>query len=413
MAGYPIPMPNQTGSVKKRKIGRFFSETNLLNILAFRANGNLADAVSGGETSEIGIAFPKEWEFYLAGTFTDSISYFFDMAYEGRVIEGTAAGVFEERSEFALGKEFFLMFDLPGLWSGQGKKTMAHTGGMGMMRMGPMLMVGKIDPSTNFSYPTNRQLILNAPGKVKSGVMARLSLTPYAFAAKFFGIRGANGKPLEVTKEALYNTQGSFGADLHAMLGPLMLQTGIMQGLESDATDSNQQKDPYLMVRLNFGGEDYLSGSFSGLIYWGLDTAQVPETANSKVLSPVDWLRYGFSANLKYKLLDIYGAVLWDKIENLPEAARAVFDDEAFGITLQADYLATQKIMLSARYDQLNAGGFLSQKANGRVVTLQVRYYSQDNVSFYLRDSYNVAYVSANPLQNYRNLIALGVDLDF
>ena len=127
----------------------------------------------------------------------------------------------------------------------------------------------------------------------------------------------------------------------------------------------------------------------------------------------MDCFRYGFSGNIKYKLLDIYGAIIWDEIQNLPNETRDTFDDEAFGFTVEGDFLATDQLLLTIRYDQLDAGGFMSQKADGKVVTVQARYYLRDNAAFYLRDSYNVEAVSSNPIQNFRNLFAFGVDLDF
>jgi len=292
---------------------------------------------------------------------------------------------------------------------------MAHPqGGMGkLMVMGPMVMAGKIDPSTNFSYPTNRQYLLNVPGRVVSDQIERFSLNPYAFSSKFFGMKTGEGAPVEVTKEALYNTKGDFGIDVHAMVGNFMFQFGLLQGLSTGPVDVNQKKDPYLMARMNFGGEKYLSGSFSGLVYWGEDTGRVSRTEGASDTILIDWLRYGVAGNIKYRLLDVYGAFIWDKIQDLPGGTGILFDDTAFGFTVEGDYLASDQLLLSVRYDQLNAGGFISQKAHGRVFSLQARFYVRDDFSLYVRDSVNLGKVSSNALQNFRNLMALGVDFDF
>lgn len=412
MAGFQIPTVEEGEVKKKRKIGRIWSETDFLNIFSFRTMGNLVESFQGGDKDETNLTLPQEVELYLAGTLTDEISYFFELEYEGKAIEGDGTGLFEERSEFGLGKEFFLMFDLqpvlnrikPG--SGESMEGMAHGGMNGVMFMGPMIMVGKIDPSTNFSYPTNRQLIVNAPGRVDSGVIQRFGLAPYAFAAKFFGIQTAEGDAVEVTKEVLYNTTGDFGIDLHAMINNVMVQTGLMQGLLSGTSDVNQKKDPYAMVRLNFGQEAYLSGSISALGYWGNDTAMV----NSSLVS---WFRYGIAGNLKVRYFDLYGAIIWDTIHHLPSAISSPFDRTAYGLTVEGDYLVTDRLLVSARYDQLNGGGFITQKANGKVLSLQARLYVRDNFSLHLRDSINVGKVSSNALQNFRNLIAMGIDFDF
>lgn len=400
MAGFQIPQTKEGEIRKKRRIGRIYSETNFLNIFALRATGSFLESYSGGDPPETDLTLPQKVELYFAGTFTQSISYFFNFGNETDEIEGTDNG-FEKTSRFGLGNEFFFMFNLDPSTLGM------STGGMGgAMIMGPMIMVGKIDPSTNFSYPTNRQLVLNSPGRIDAGAITRFSLTPYAFASKFFGMKTAGGNSIEVTKEILYNTAGDFGLDVHAMVGMFMFQAGVMQGISSGTTDVNEKKDPYLMARVNFGDEKYFSGSFSGLVNWGNDTAKVGNDL-------IDWFRYGFAGNVKYKLLDIYGAFIWDTIHGLPGGIGDTFDDTAFGMTLEGDYLLTDKLLLSLRYDQMAAGGFVSQKADGKVVTVQSRCYVRDNFSLFLRDSYNVENVSSNALQNFRNLVVLGVDFDF
>lgn len=413
MAGFQIPMVQEGETKKKRNIGRVWSETDFLNIFSFRANGNLLESFQRSTPNETNLTFPRELEIYLAGTYTDEISYFIELANEAGAVQGIRGGVFEEKSEFGIGKEFFLTIDLqPGLRTlfGKSGETMAGMapgeGGQGrVMLMGPMVMIGKIDPSTNFSYPTNRQLISNVPGRVDSGFIERFGLTPYAFASKFFGVKTADGDSVEVTKEVLYNTPGDFGIDLHGMMGNLLVQAGVMRGLQAGNRDVNSKKDPYVMARLNFGQEAYTSGSLSGLVYWGNDTAMVDA-------SLVDWFRYGFSGNLKYKYLDLYGAIIWDDIRNLHAGISSPFDRTANGFTLEGDYLATDRLLLSIRYDQLSAGGFISQKADGKVVAAQARFYIRDNFSFYLRDSYNLEGVGTNALQNFRNFVALGVDFD-
>jgi hypothetical protein len=52
-------------------------------------------------------------------------------------------------------------------------------------------------------------------------------------------------------------------------------------------------------------------------------------------------------------------------------------------------------------------------KEDGKVATFQARLYTRDNFSLLVRDSFNVEGVSSNPLNNYRNVITFGVDLDF
>ncbi|HET6371626.1 MAG TPA: hypothetical protein VFG95_10540, partial [Nitrospiria bacterium] len=127
----------------------------------------------------------------------------------------------------------------------------------------------------------------------------------------------------------------------------------------------------------------------------------------------VDWFRYGVAGDLKYRYVDLYGAIIWDTIDRLPGAISAPFDRNAYGLTVEGDYLATDRLLFSIRYDQLDAGGFVDQKADGKLLTFQARFYARDNFSFYLRDSVNIAKVSANALQSFRNAVAAGIDFDF
>lgn len=414
MAGFQIPMTVEGEIRKKRKIGRIWSETDFLNIFAIRGTGNLVEAFQGGDRADVNFIHPQEAELYLAGTFTERISYFFELNQVTGEIEGRSDGFFEEKSGFGIGEEFFLMFNLERLFlndpTTHGGMGRTQEGRPGVMVMGPMIMAGKIDPSTNFSYPANRQYILNVPGRVETGAIRRFTLTPYAFASKFFGMQTGQGEPIEVTKEVLYNTTGDFGLDLHVMVGRFLFQTGVMQGLKSGTADVNSKKDPYLMTRMNFGGERYLSGSLSGLIYWGNDTGRIARREGSTETVLIDWLRYGLAANVKYRLFDLYGAFIWDRLQGLPAESRAALDEGAFGFTFEADCLVSDALLLSVRYDQLHAGGFLSQRADGRVVTLQARHSLRDNFAFYVRGSRNLRERDENPLQNFQNLIALGVD---
>jgi len=63
-------------------------------------------------------------------------------------------------------------------------------------------------------------------------------------------------------------------------------------------------------------------------------------------------LRYELAANVRWKQLDVYGAVIWDRLYGLRGAARDL-RGTATGLTIQADYLVHEKLMLSSRFDQL------------------------------------------------------------
>src|SRR2546428_7677824 len=100
-----------------------------------------------------------------------------------------------------------------------GGQTMVGKHG-GFSMHGPMLMAGKADPNTNFSYATNRQLIAPTELEVKHGAVERLPVVPYAFTSKFVGLfkNRDEREPQRVTDQAMYNGQGAPPADVPAMI---------------------------------------------------------------------------------------------------------------------------------------------------------------------------------------------------
>jgi len=405
MAGFQIPMVTEGEIRGKRRIGRIFSETNLLDIFSIVSHGDIARYSSQVTPSaeiqrgEFALPFPENIGIYLTGTITDAISYFFEFEHERQ--DGSGA------SEFGLGKEAFVMIHLPALFR-EGSHTISSHGNA-LAVHGPMMMVGKIDPSTNFSYPTNRQIIEAVPGSDD-----RFSIAPYAFASKFFGLlKTADGEKLSVTQPALYNTTGSPGIDFHAMMGKVILQAGIMEGSNAGSSDDYNGKDFYLMGRMDFGGASYLSGSLSSFGYFGNDTARVPISISSTNSVMVDWRRIGIGGNLKLRFLDLYGAYVMDTLQNVPATLSEDFEKNASGFTIEGDYLTTDRLLLSLRFDHLRAGGLIAEKQDGSIFTFQSRYYLRDNFSFYLRNSINTKSVSQNQIRNFKNLIASGINFDF
>src|SRR5581483_9914386 len=119
-------------------------------------------------------------------------------------------------------------------------------------------------------------------------------------------------------------------------------------------------------------------------------------------------------ANARWKQLDLYGALIWDRLFGLPDALAGEFDRTALGLTLEADYLLHEQVMLSARFDQLWAGGLEDEKRDGTVLSAQVRYYPWQNIAFFVRDSVNLrGFVEDHPLRSWRNQLFVGVDWSF
>jgi len=402
MSGFNIPATTKGGEVKKkRKVGRVRLERSFLNIFAMRLLGNFVEYVDNYDEPEANMVLPHELELFLAGTLTNEISYFFEMHPESPKFEGNDEGEFSEETgmEVGLGRSF-LIFNLSKLF------TLGNSNN-NLIGIGPMLRIGNIDPSTFFSFPFERQYFKAVPGRAShSGKAKRFTnLTPYALASKFFGVTTTGGAPVEVTNQILYNGEG-FGVDLHALIGNFIVQAGIQQGILSGMRDDNIKKDPYVMGRYNFGWKEFMSGSISGFANWGNHTAKVDDQL-------IDWFRYGAALNIKLSHFDLYGTYIWDELKDLPLSTKGVFDDKATGMTVEADYLIFDKLMLMTKYDQLKSGGFLNEKVDGEVISFQARYYIRDNLGIYILDSYNLQGVSSNPLQSYRNLVLLGVDFDW
>ena len=396
-----------------------------LNSVAVRAVGGLFEYTESPRASESKFMPPDEVEIFITRALTPNLSVYSELEFEPNAVDfSRTRGYFDRGGTFGLGKEAFFMANLGGLLGLLGAPTM-EMGGMTMVgnhggfnMHGPMIMAGKIDPSTNFSYATNRQLILDTdleitkgPGESR-GTVERLPIVPYAFTSKFFGLfkNRDDGEPQLPTDLVMYNTPGSPGADFHAMLmnNLLLAQAGFLR--------ENEGFNTYGVLRLDLGERGGFTFNISGLVNWGFGVVRAPDPADTARPGDtrLDRLRYGLAANARWKGLDVYGAVIWDQVFNLPGALRKDFDRTAAGLTLEVDYLVHERIMLSTRFDQLWAGGLKEEKRDGTVVSAQIRYYPWPNIAFFARDSVNTrSFVEENPLRSWKNQVFVGIDWDF
>lgn len=395
-----------------------------IDSLAVRIFGGLFEYSESPRETEAKLEPPHEVEFFVTRAVTPNFTFYTEFEYEPNATEWDRdRGFYNRGHKFGLGKEAFFMANMGWLFGLVGAPTM-EMGGQTMVGRhgrnymhGPILMAGKIDPSTNFSYATNRQLILDTElefekeeGEDKSEVH-RLPIVPYAFASKFFGVfkNRREHEPQLVTDQVMYNTPGASGADFHAMFNDVVLaQVGFLR--------ENEGFNTYGMLRYDILDRGELTFNVSALLNWGFGVVRGPdpeehEEPGSKRL---DRLRYGVAANARWKGLDVYGALIWDRIYGLPGDLRGEFDRTAMGLTLQADYLVHEKVMVSSRFDQLWAGGLKDDKLDGTVLTAQVRYYPWQNIAFFIRDSVNLRkFHEDNPLRSYKNQVIVGLDWDF
>jgi hypothetical protein len=186
-----------------------------------------------------------------------------------------------------------------------------------------------------------------------------------------------------VTDQVMYNTRGSYGADFHAMFqnNLLLVQVGFLS--------ENEGFNVYGVARLDLGERRGFTFNVSALFNWGFGVARAPfiDPDDPAEVRPgsqrLDRLRYGLAANARWKGLDVYGAVIWDRVYGLPRELDRVFDRNAAGLTLEVDYLVHEHIMLSTRFDQLWAGGLKDKKRDGTIVSAQIRYYPWPNIAFF------------------------------
>ena len=399
----------------------------LIDSLAVRVVGGIFEYSESPGESEGKFAPPDEIELFITRAVTPDLSLYVELEYEPKGVSFSPSRGYFTEQKFGLGKEAFFMANLGQLLGLLGAPTM-EMGGMTMVGRhggfnmhGPMLMAGKIDPSTNFSYATNRQLILDTEIEIEKepgapGEVHRLPVVPYALTSKFFGLfkNRDEGEPLLVTDRVMYNTPGAPGADFHAMFQNNLLlgQVGFLR--------ENEGFDLYGVGRLDLGERRGFTFNVSALVNWGFGVARAPELDPEEPgeIHPsgrlLDRLRMGLAANARWKGLDVYGAFIWDRVFGLPGDLRGVFDRDAAGLTLEIDYLVHEKVMVSTRFDQLWAGGLTDQKLDGTVFSAQVKFYPWQNVAFFVRDSVNLRKAHEdNPLRSWKNQLFVGIDWDF
>jgi hypothetical protein len=388
----------------------------LIDSLALRVEGGLFEAITSPRETRTEFMPPDEITLFIARPLLPELSVFVEIEGQPNAVEFENSR-YVTRGTFGLGNEAFFMLNLGRLFGVLGAPTMEMGGQTmvgehgGFQMHGPMLMAGKIDPNTNFSYATNRQLIASTDLEVKHGAVERFPIVPYAFASKFFGLfKNRDGRePQLVTDQVMYNTPGAPGADFHAMVNNIFVgEVGFLS--------ENEGFDTYAMLRFDILDRQQFTFNVSALVNWGFGVVRAPdpEDLSRPGASRLDRLRYGLAANARWKTLDVYGAVIWDQLYGVPAGLRGVFDGTATGLTIQADYLVHEKLILSSRFDQLWAGGLKDERRDGSVLSLQAKFYPWQNIAFFARDSVNLqSVVERSPLRNWRNQLFVGIDWDF
>ncbi len=415
MMGFQMPSAARPGGIVS-SVREDGAVKTLIDSLALRIEGGLFEYTESPRETETKFVPPDEITLFVTRPLLPELSIFVEIEGEPNAVV-FENGRYFTRGEFGLGKEAFFMLNFGRLLGLLGAPTMEMGGQTmvgkhgGFSMHGPMLMAGKVDPNTNFSYATNRQLIAPTELEVAHGEVERLPVVPYAFASKFFGLfkNRDEREPQLVTDQVMYNTSGAPGADFHAMFNDVVLgQIGFLR--------ENEGFNTYAAARFDLLDRGELTFNVSALVNWGFGVVRAPdlEDPDQPGGKRLDRLRYGIAANVRWTQLDVYGALIWDRLYGLPGELRGSFDRTATGLTIQADYLVHEKVMLSSRFDQLWAGGLKDEKRDGSVLSVQAKFYPWQNIAFFVRDSVNLrSFVEDSPLRNWRNQLFIGIDWDF
>jgi hypothetical protein len=436
-----------------------------------------------GPDPRMAFSLPEHASLYVAGALTPSTSVFMEAENTVHETDINRRGDFVNSDTGGLQKAF-LMIDLPMLLGlhHHDMAGMDHAGhdmadmemgmatmGEGLIGHGPMMMIGRVDPSTNFSYAVDRQLFHDVPADTdERGFLLRLALNPYAFGAKFFGIFKRGDHTLLPTEPTLYHAEAAPGVDLHGRLfaSHLLYQLGVTTDAAPEFLDRFHTTVPYAMLRWDFGDDDGLNGSVSVLGNYGRNAYRVfylapaplptiplavsaarfpgipvdpdplhrppPPPGRGTIVAQrdLDVWREGIGANLRRGPWDAYGAYTYDQVSDVPATLAGRFVRRAQGLTAEIDYRLTHSLVPSLRYDWMKAGGFKSDvifepgPRESQVLHLQLRWYVFEGddlakvpipalLALSVRDSVNLTPGGTHPFGAWRNGVFLGFDFAF
>ena len=80
---------------------------------------------------------------------------------------------------------------------------------------------------------------------------------------------------------------------------------------------------------------------------------------------------------------------------------------------VQADVLATDRTLLSARYDNIDAGGLLAKRTSNSLIGFQAKQYVRPNIALSLREDVNVREDGAGAERAFRHATMIGLDVAF
>lgn len=448
--GYQLPGTTEGGRKAKDFLGNAINGVSLDrlgNYMAVRIRGDIQKpefAVGDDTEAEdaVEIIFPSVVNLFIAATIFENISVFAEGEYATRGMEDPAMRF--ERT--------YMTFN--NLTSSQALN----------------IKVGEFDPSALYSFPTHRQMINPVTAVAETNKylpkIDRIPLFPLAFAAKMFGLsRGPGYAGVETpggsAKSSIDPAQLKDGFSIlpfEAFLFNAPVQTGMaiygrpsgnrflyQIGVTENKTAEDvaaTRWDSYIMLRYDLQRQ-YSNLQLSAFYYTAPKAARPVVRLNDVLYysnNAVDWLRTGIAARWQYKAWDIYGTLIWDKIDEPDysgntalQGGASSWDTDAMGVSVEADYLLTEKWLLGARYDLMDAGGLLRGSTtmaawdedlaqDTSFLALIGKYYLAPNIGLYARYHHNLKSGqklptatggAEHPARNLRSMFLFGVDMAF
>lgn len=342
-------------------------------------------AESGVAQNKTEFTFPETFSLFTAGTLAKNVGFFAEL--ESNLGEHTT-GI--ERA--------FLTFN--------------NVGGDDFLHV----RVGKFDPSATLSFSTLRQQLDTVQDSLNATTNAvqRAGLVPLAAAAKFYGLRDRSGTTLSPYTATLYNATAETGLEVRGRpVGQwFMYQIGILNGTQERFGDSNKGKDVYGAVRFDYARSAEFSASLSGFAYLGNRNAAVFDGTRTV---DANWSRYGIAAHARYRMVDVYGMFTVDRISGGTVSTVPNFDRTASGLSIAADTYVTNHTVLSIRYDHMDAGGDLTQRASQTFLGWQVKEYLRGNIAVYARHDANLRQEQdgSTAAHNLRHALFAGIDVAY
>ena len=393
--GYQLPGTQDGGTTGKKNLGDV-SLDDFSNYAGVRLRGNILrshqfkqqhppGAEAGTTQNTTDLAFPEVFSLFTAGTLAKNIGFFAELESN---LEESRTGI--ERA--------FITFN--------------NIGGENIAN----IRVGQIDPSAAFSFSTLRQQLdfIGESIHPSTNAVQRAGLFPLATAAKFYGLRNRSGNTISPYAPSLYNAVAATGAEVRGRpFGDwFMYQVGVLNGANEGFGDSNKGKDVYGAIRFDYARSANFSASLSGFAYLGNRNAAVFDGTRT---TDVNWNRYGAAAHLRYKMVDLYGMYTLDRITHAPVTALGNFDTDASGLTVALDTYVTTHTLLSVRYDNMDAGGDLSQRSSQSFIGTQVKQYLRSNIALYARYDHNLRHAENGQAAalNLRDAVFAGIDVAY